>query len=107
MQAGFKTNDFPGYNDNLEIDKKISYIKDNYNENKIETSFKNLDYTMDDIFQTILLKTQEIIKADKIKPIELGIIYDIIALISLIGMIITIIFSVILLKNVFKTYKNK
>ena len=36
-----------------------------------------------------------------------GIIYDIIALISLIGMIITIIFSVILLKNVFKTYKNK
>ena len=78
VQAGFKTNDFPGYNDNLEIDKKISYIKDNYNENKIETSFKNLDYTMDDIFQTILLKTQEIIKADKIKPIELGIIYDII-----------------------------
>ena len=36
-----------------------------------------------------------------------GIIYDIIALISLIGMIITIVFSVALLKNVFKSYKNK
>ena len=36
-----------------------------------------------------------------------GIIYDIIALISLIGMIITIVFSVSLLKNVFKSYKNK
>ena len=36
-----------------------------------------------------------------------GIIYDIIALISLIGMIITIVFSVTLLKNAFKSYKNK
>lgn len=36
-----------------------------------------------------------------------GIIYDFIALISLIGMIITIVFSVTLLKSVFKSYKNK
>jgi len=36
-----------------------------------------------------------------------GIIYDIIALISLIGMIVTIVFSVTLLKNAFKSYKNK
>jgi len=36
-----------------------------------------------------------------------GIIYAIIALISLIGMIVTIVFSVTLLKNVFKSYKNK
>ena len=36
-----------------------------------------------------------------------GIIYDIIASISLIGMIITIAFSVNLLMNIFKSYKNK
>lgn len=36
-----------------------------------------------------------------------GNIYDIITLISLIGMIITIIFSATLLKNVFKSYKKK
>lgn len=78
IQAGFKTNNFTGYNDNLEIDKKISYIKDNYNETLIEESLKHLDYSQNDIFQTILLKTQEIIKASSIKPIELGIIYDIV-----------------------------
>lgn len=78
IQAGFKTRNFTGYNDTLEIDKKISYIKDGYNENIIENSLKHLDYSQDNVFQTILLKTQEIIKADSIKPIELGIIYDII-----------------------------
>ena len=36
-----------------------------------------------------------------------GIIYDIIASISLFGMIITIAFSVNLLMNIFKSYKNK
>lgn len=78
IQAGFKTNNFTGYNDNLEIDKKISYVKDNYTDNLIEITLKNLDYSQNDIFQALLLKTQEIIKADKIKPIELGIIYEII-----------------------------
>ena len=78
IQAGFKTNNFTGYNDNLEIDKTISYIKDNYNEALIENKFKQLDYSKNDIFQTILIKTQEIINAQRIKPIELGIIYDIV-----------------------------
>lgn len=78
IQAGFKTNYFTGYNDNLEIDKKIFYIKDNYNEIIIENNLKNIDYSQNDIFQILLLKTQDIIKADKLKPIELGIIYDII-----------------------------
>ena len=78
IQAGFKTNHFTGYNDNLELDKKISYITTNYNELLIEEELKHLDYTKDEIFQNILLKTQKIIKAETIKPIELGIIYDII-----------------------------
>lgn len=78
IQAGFKTNHFTGYNDNLELDKKISYIKNTYNELIIEENFKHLDYTKNDIFQTILIKTGEIIKAERLKPIELGIIYDII-----------------------------
>jgi len=78
IQAGFKTNNFSGYNDKLELDKKISYIKENYNEYLIEDTLKKIDYHNDDIFQTILLKTQKIIKAIDLKPIELGIIYDII-----------------------------
>ncbi|MBQ8681409.1 MAG: hypothetical protein IJ509_00650 [Bacilli bacterium] len=78
IQAGFKTKNFTGYNENLELDRKISYIKDDYAEKIIEANLKQLDYTKHDVFQTILLKTSEIIKAGNIKPIELGIIYDII-----------------------------
>lgn len=78
IQAGFKTKYFTGYNDSPNLDKKISYIKEDYNENIIEKNLKHLNYTKNDVFQTILLKTQEIINANSIKPIELGIIYDII-----------------------------
>ena len=76
IQAGFKTKNFTGYNDDLTLDKKIGYIKDNYNENIIELSLKNLNYDNDLVFNNILSITQDIIKVENIKPIELGIIYD-------------------------------
>lgn len=78
IQASFKTRNFIGYNDNLELDRKIAYIKENYSENKIELALRNLDYSNTDFFKTILLKTQEIINAASLKPIELGMIYDMI-----------------------------
>lgn len=78
IQASFKTKYFLGYNDNKDIDRKIRYIKDEYSEKKIEESLKNIDYSKDDILKEILLRTQNIINASEIKPIELGIIYDII-----------------------------
>lgn len=78
IQANFKTKYFLGYNDNLELDKKINYIKDNYNEDKIEQALKNIDYSKENILKEILIKTQNIINVNEIKPIELGIIYDII-----------------------------
>lgn len=78
IQAGFKTNGFLGYNDNQELDKKVNYIKDDYNENIIEHELKNIDYNSTNLVETILTKTQKIINIDNIKPIELGIIYAII-----------------------------
>lgn len=78
IQANFKTKYFLGYNDNLELDKKINYIKDHYNEDKIEQVLKNIDYSKENILKEILIKTQNIINVNEIKPIELGIIYDII-----------------------------
>ena len=78
IQASFKTRNFIGYNDNLELDRKIAYIKEDYSENKIELALRNLDYSNTDFFKNILLKTQEIINAASLKPIELGIIYDMI-----------------------------
>lgn len=76
IQAGFQTKNFVGYNNNLKLDQKIAYIKDDYNENKIELILRNLDYSKSSVFKTILLKTQEIIDVSNLKPIELGIIYE-------------------------------
>lgn len=78
IQGNFKTKHFIGYNDNEQLDKKIKYIKDNYSEQKIEQSLKTLDYNNESIIKEILSKTQKIINPSEIKPIELGIIYDII-----------------------------
>jgi len=78
IQAGFKTKNFPGYDDNLDIDKKIFYIKDNYCEVKINEILKKIDYNNPDIFNVILLITSKIINACNLKPIELGIIYNLI-----------------------------
>lgn len=78
IQANFKTKYFLGYNDNLKLDKKINYIKDYYSETKIEQALKDLDYSKENILKEILVKTQNIINASEIKPIELGITYDII-----------------------------
>ena len=78
IQGGFKTKYFLGYNDIIELDKKIGYIKDTYNEEKIEEALKGIDYNKTNIVKEILLKTQNIINASDIKPIELGILYDII-----------------------------
>ena len=78
IQASCKTKYFLGYNDDLELDKKIKYIKDDYSESKVEQALKNINYDNKDIIKEILLKTQTIINANNIKPIELGIVYELI-----------------------------
>jgi hypothetical protein len=76
IQGNFKTRFFGTYNDDEELDKKIGYIKDEYNERKLEIVLKNLDYTSSNLIEQILLKTQNIIKVSNIQPIELGITYN-------------------------------
>lgn len=78
IQSNFQTRYFLGYNDDLELDKKIGYIKDNYSEFLLQNALRNIDYSNENFFKEILLKTQDIINASEIKPIELGTIYDII-----------------------------
>lgn len=78
IQGSFKTQYFLGYNDNLDFDKKVKYVKDDYSDKKIEQALKNINYNNEHIIKEILLKTQSIISANNIKPIELGIIYDLI-----------------------------
>ena len=76
IQANFKTKNFTGYNDNLLLDKKIAYLSDDYNDNKLEKVLSNLDYSSKNIFQTILNETANIIQAINLKPIELKIIFE-------------------------------
>lgn len=76
IQAGFQTRFFGTYNSDEELDRNIGYLKENYNEKKIEQALKEIDFTKEDIVKQILLKTQNIIQVSNIQPIELGIIYN-------------------------------
>ena len=76
IQANFKTKNFTGYNDNLELDKKIAYQRDDYSDNKLESVLSSLDYSSKNIFQIILNKSATIIGASNLKPIELKIIFE-------------------------------
>ena len=76
IQSGFQTRFFGSYNSDIELDRKIGYIKDIYNDKKLELSLKGLSFIKDDIVKYLLIKTQNIIKVANIQPVELGIIYN-------------------------------
>ena len=75
IQAGFKTKNFVGYDDNRELDKKIGYIDKDYHEVEIDQVLRNREYIEKDVFSIILKETSSIIPIANIKPIELSIIY--------------------------------
>lgn len=75
VSCGMKTKYFATYNDEIEIDKKIKYIKNKYTNYYLDIVLKDIDYTKDDCVYDVLISTQDIIKANMIKPVELGIIY--------------------------------
>jgi len=78
IQASMQTRYFGTYNDDLELDKKIKYIKNKYNDYYLDKTLKNIDYTKEECVEEILYKTQKIINIEKIKPVELSIIYNLI-----------------------------
>ena len=71
-----KTKYFTPYNEDIDLDKKIKYIKHKYIDAEIDKSLKNIDYTKEDCVEDILYKTQNIIDIENIKPVELSIIYE-------------------------------
>lgn len=76
IQAKMKTNYFGTYNDELELDKKVKYIKKQYNDELIDSSLKKIDYTNESCIENILLETEKILDIEVIKPVELSIIYN-------------------------------
>lgn len=77
IQANFKTRHFSNYNNEIELDKKIGYLFDEYNEVKIEKKVRNISDKEEKFVFKFLEDTEKIINIIKLKPIELGIIYDI------------------------------
>lgn len=75
IQAQMQTRFFSTYNDSLELDRKIKYIKNKYNDYYLDKSLRNIDYTREDCVQKILTTTEKILNLNIIKPTELSIIY--------------------------------
>ena len=75
IQANFPTTSFSSYNKDYSLDKKIGYIKDEYNDQIIDKSLSKVDYFSNNVVEQILMRTQNIFEIDKIKPVELGLIY--------------------------------
>lgn len=78
IEAKYKTRFFGNYNDDIELDKKIKYIRANYNEELIDKAMKKLDYNSDNILSNVLNEINKIINISSLGAIELGIILDII-----------------------------
>lgn len=75
IQGGFVTKFFDKYNNDKNMDKKISYIKDDYSDYYLDRLFKNINYSDEDIVYRILSLSSGVINIDKIGTMELFKIY--------------------------------
>lgn len=72
IQGGFETKSFSNI---IDVDKKIKYIKKDYNNIVIDKVLSSIDYMEENMVYDILLKTQRILRVNDIKSVELGLIY--------------------------------
>lgn len=73
IQCLFKTRSFANYNDDILLDRKIGYIKDNYSEVDIDNNIKNI-YEGDFIYN-FLKESLVYLPINDINAVELGLIY--------------------------------
>ena len=69
-----QTRYFATYNTDILLDRKIRYIKKNYNDYYLDKSLKDIDYLKEDCLKDILTKTEKVLDLNTIKPAELAII---------------------------------
>lgn len=72
IQAHFKTKYFTHYNDDSNMDKKIGYIKEEYNDILLDALLKKMSYKDENILGNILYTSQNVLDIRNIKPIELS-----------------------------------
>ena len=73
--ANMETKHFATYNNDIELDKKVKYIKNRYNNYYLDKVLKDIDYTKEDCVWEILNKTEDLLNIPKIMPLELSVIY--------------------------------
>ncbi len=78
IQAKFQTKYFGNYNDDIDLDKKIKYIKDTYNDILLANKLKKFNFNKENLLANILNIIENIININDMGPIELGTILDII-----------------------------
>lgn len=76
LEANMKTKFFTPYNDDYEMDKKIHYIKNKYNDDYLDKALKHIDYMKEDCVYEILNKVEKILPVSSIKPTSLSIIFS-------------------------------
>lgn len=75
IQGGFKTKYFDNYNDDIELDKKIGYVNNDYSDMLIDTIMKKIDYSLDNFLYNILVVTSSFIDINNIGTYELYTLY--------------------------------
>jgi len=76
IESGFKTRYFSDFNDVIDMDIKIGYMKNNYFEGELDKVLCELNQSDDDFIYNFLINTQKFIDINNVSPIELGIIFD-------------------------------
>lgn len=76
IQGGFKTKYFDYYNDDIELDKKIGYIVNDYNDMLIDMVMKKIDYSLNNFLYNILVVTSSIMDINNIGSYELYTLYS-------------------------------
>ena len=76
VQCGFVTEHFDIYNDSIELDKRIGYVKGSYINQFIDKSLKKIDYNKNDSIFELLSLTAKVFDINNIGSFELFKIYD-------------------------------
>lgn len=74
--CNMQTRYFATYNDDENIDKRIKYLKNKYQDYYLDKALKDIDYTKEECVYMMLDKTSELIDINTIKPSELSVIYQ-------------------------------
>lgn len=75
IQSLMKTKYFGTYNDDINMDKKIKYLKNNYNDYYLDKMLKKIDCQREDFLKDILSAIGSVVNVDMIKSTELSVIY--------------------------------